>query len=161
MEREGADEIDRWLRPLDPSPRPEGRFDVEGRRGVVGDVEDVGAEHVVGRLFPGRGIGLPRQAECLAGVGGVGEEGGHVEDELPGILGRVEHHPPRREAADDGVIVAEGPAQEMLVSDNPFVHQFVHGEPDGPVAFQAPSRPYRSELGLGGEGGLPQSAVVA
>jgi phospholipid/cholesterol/gamma-HCH transport system ATP-binding protein len=61
----------------------------------------------------------------------------------------------------DGVIVAEGPAQEMLESDNPFVHQFVHGEPDGPVAFQAPSRPYRSELGLDRGDGLPRSAVVA
>jgi phospholipid/cholesterol/gamma-HCH transport system ATP-binding protein len=48
----------------------------------------------------------------------------------------------------DGVIVAEGPAEEMRVSDNPFVHQFVHGEADGPVAFQAPSKPYRNELGL-------------
>ena len=48
----------------------------------------------------------------------------------------------------DGVVVAEGPAAEMSASDNPFVHQFVHAEPDGPVAFQYPSNPYAVELGL-------------
>ena len=47
-----------------------------------------------------------------------------------------------------GVVVAEGPAAEMPGSDNPFVRQFVHGEPDGPVAFQAPSRPYEADLRL-------------
>src|SRR5205814_2362179 len=38
----------------------------------------------------------------------------------------------------DGVVVAEGPAKEMRASKDPFVHQFVHAEPDGPVAFQYP-----------------------
>src|SRR3989339_1816868 len=46
----------------------------------------------------------------------------------------------------DGVVVAEGGASEMLNSKDPFVHQFVHAEPDGPVAFQYPSRPYAEEL---------------
>ena len=32
-----------------------------------------------------------------------------------------------------GVVVAEGPAKDMLTSADPFVHQFVHAEPDGPV----------------------------
>jgi len=45
-----------------------------------------------------------------------------------------------------GVVVAEGEATEMLDSKDPFVHQFVHAEPDGPVAFQYPSRPYEDEL---------------
>jgi phospholipid/cholesterol/gamma-HCH transport system ATP-binding protein len=48
----------------------------------------------------------------------------------------------------DGVVVAEGEAKEMLDSKDPFVRQFVHAEPDGPVAFQYPSRPYAEELAL-------------
>jgi phospholipid/cholesterol/gamma-HCH transport system ATP-binding protein len=51
----------------------------------------------------------------------------------------------------DGVVVAEGPASEMMESSNPFVYQFVHSQPDGPVAFQYPSRPYQADLGLSGE----------
>ena len=46
----------------------------------------------------------------------------------------------------DGVVVAEGNAAEMAGSADPFVHQFVHAKPDGPVAFQYPSRPYPEEL---------------
>ena len=46
----------------------------------------------------------------------------------------------------DGVVVAEGNAAEMADSADPFVHQFVHAKPDGPVAFQYPSRPYPEEL---------------
>jgi phospholipid/cholesterol/gamma-HCH transport system ATP-binding protein len=48
----------------------------------------------------------------------------------------------------EGIVVAEGAASEMLDSSNPFVHQFVHAEPDGPVAFQYPSQPYTQDLGL-------------
>ena len=46
----------------------------------------------------------------------------------------------------DGVVVAEGDAAEMLASKDPFVHQFIHAEPDGPVAFQYPGRPYAEDL---------------
>ena len=46
----------------------------------------------------------------------------------------------------DGVVVAKGEAAEMLNSKDPFVRQFVHAEPDGPVAFQYPSQPYAEEL---------------
>ena len=46
----------------------------------------------------------------------------------------------------DGVVVAEGKAAEMVDSADPFVYQFVHAKPDGPVAFQYPSRPYPEEL---------------
>ncbi len=35
----------------------------------------------------------------------------------------------------DGVIVAEGTPDEIRASDKPFVHQFVHGEADGPIPF--------------------------
>lgn len=48
----------------------------------------------------------------------------------------------------DGVVVAEGNAGELFDSNDPFVRQFVHAEPDGPVAFQYPSDAYRSELDL-------------
>jgi len=51
---------------------------------------------------------------------------------------------------NDGVVVAEGAAAEMLASADPFVHQFVHAEPDGPVGFQYPSNPYTKELGIAG-----------
>ena len=46
----------------------------------------------------------------------------------------------------DGVVVAQGEAAEMLESSDPFVHQFIHAEPDGPVAFQYPGRAYAEDL---------------
>jgi phospholipid/cholesterol/gamma-HCH transport system ATP-binding protein len=46
----------------------------------------------------------------------------------------------------DGKIVAEGTAAEMKSSDAPYVHQFVWGEADGPVAFHYPARPYADEI---------------
>ena len=46
----------------------------------------------------------------------------------------------------DGRVVAEGEAAEIFDSKDPFVHQFVHAEPDGPVAFQYPSEPYAEDL---------------
>jgi len=49
---------------------------------------------------------------------------------------------------DGGVVVAEGPAAGMLESQDPFVHQFVHAEPDGPVAFQMPAPPLSQALGV-------------
>jgi phospholipid/cholesterol/gamma-HCH transport system ATP-binding protein len=50
----------------------------------------------------------------------------------------------------DGVIVGHGPTQEMVESTNPFVHQFLHAEPDGPVRFHFPAKPIREELALRG-----------
>src|SRR6185312_13525355 len=35
----------------------------------------------------------------------------------------------------DGVIAAQGPTAQMKTSDDPFVRQFLDGEPDGPVSF--------------------------
>ncbi|MDO9220331.1 MAG: ABC transporter ATP-binding protein [Thiobacillus sp.] len=52
----------------------------------------------------------------------------------------------------DGVIVAEGTADEIRASDLPFVHQFVHGEADGPVPFHYPAPPYADDLKLGEQG---------
>ncbi len=48
----------------------------------------------------------------------------------------------------EGVVVAQGDVEEMSNSNNPFVHQFIHGEPDGPISFQYPSRPYAEDLKL-------------
>ena len=46
----------------------------------------------------------------------------------------------------EGVIVAEGTADEIRASQMPFVHQFVNGEPDGPVPFQYPAPDYSADL---------------
>lgn len=47
----------------------------------------------------------------------------------------------------EGKVVAQGSVEELIKSDNPFVHQFLHGEPDGPIAFQYPSKqPYQKDL---------------
>lgn len=47
-----------------------------------------------------------------------------------------------------GVIVAEGTPDEIRASDKEFVHQFVHGEMDGPVPFHYPGGDYRQDLNL-------------
>ena len=52
----------------------------------------------------------------------------------------------------DGVIVAEGTADEIRASGLPFVHQFVHGEADGPVPFHYPAPPTPMTCELGGQG---------
>jgi phospholipid/cholesterol/gamma-HCH transport system ATP-binding protein len=46
----------------------------------------------------------------------------------------------------EGRIVAEGTAAEVRASADEFVRQFVDGQPDGPVPFHYPARPYREEL---------------
>jgi phospholipid/cholesterol/gamma-HCH transport system ATP-binding protein len=46
----------------------------------------------------------------------------------------------------EGRIVAEGTADEIRRSDAPYVHQFVWGEADGPVAFHYPARQYGEEI---------------
>jgi phospholipid/cholesterol/gamma-HCH transport system ATP-binding protein len=48
----------------------------------------------------------------------------------------------------DGVIVSKGTPKEMQASAEPLVHQFVYGEPDGPVPFQYPSAEYGDDLML-------------
>jgi phospholipid/cholesterol/gamma-HCH transport system ATP-binding protein len=49
----------------------------------------------------------------------------------------------------EGVIVAEGTAAEIRASRLPYVHQFVHGEADGPVPFHYPAPSYTDDLRLG------------
>lgn len=48
----------------------------------------------------------------------------------------------------DGVIAGHGSTEEMMESKDPFVHQFLHAEPDGPVKFHFPARPLAEELEL-------------
>ena len=48
----------------------------------------------------------------------------------------------------DGVIAAHGTPDEVRSSKAPFVHQFVHGEVDGPVPFHYPVQEYRQDLDL-------------
>jgi len=49
---------------------------------------------------------------------------------------------------NDGVIVGHGPTPAMVASDDPFVHQFLHAEPDGPVRFHYPARPFAQDVEL-------------
>jgi phospholipid/cholesterol/gamma-HCH transport system ATP-binding protein len=48
----------------------------------------------------------------------------------------------------EGRIVGEGTPDEVRASTDPFVHQFVHGETDGPVPFHYNARPYPVDVGL-------------
>lgn len=49
-----------------------------------------------------------------------------------------------------GVVVASGDVAEMVNSKDPFVRQFVDAQPDGPIAFQYPSKPYEEDLEISG-----------
>jgi phospholipid/cholesterol/gamma-HCH transport system ATP-binding protein len=46
----------------------------------------------------------------------------------------------------EGKIIGQGTHQEMINSDSPYVKQFMHGEPDGPVPFQYPAISYLDDL---------------
>jgi phospholipid/cholesterol/gamma-HCH transport system ATP-binding protein len=46
----------------------------------------------------------------------------------------------------EGRIVAEGTPDEIRASDDPFVHQFIHAEADGPVPFHYPAEPLAASL---------------
>jgi len=50
----------------------------------------------------------------------------------------------------DGKMMAHGTPEEMRANTDPLVHQFVHGEAEGPVAYQYPSGDYATELKMGG-----------
>ncbi|MDP1734187.1 MAG: ABC transporter ATP-binding protein [Sulfuritalea sp.] len=45
-----------------------------------------------------------------------------------------------------GVVQAEGTSEHLLASDAPFVVQFLHAKPTGPVAFHMKSAPYPEDL---------------
>jgi phospholipid/cholesterol/gamma-HCH transport system ATP-binding protein len=44
------------------------------------------------------------------------------------------------------VVQAEGTSEQLLASDAPFVVQFLHAKPTGPVAFHMKSAPYQEDL---------------
>ena len=48
----------------------------------------------------------------------------------------------------EGVLAGEGTPQELLSSEDPFLKQFLHALPDGPVRFHMPARPIAEDLGL-------------
>ncbi len=47
-----------------------------------------------------------------------------------------------------GRIVGHGPTAAMRESSDPFVRQFLHAQPDGPVPFHYPARPIAGEIGV-------------
>ena len=48
----------------------------------------------------------------------------------------------------EGVLAGEGTPAEMLASEDPFIKQFLHALPDGPVNFHMPARPIAEDLHL-------------
>lgn len=48
-----------------------------------------------------------------------------------------------------GQIVAEGTPDEIRASKDPFVHQFIYGESDGPVPFHVAAPPLKEAFGVG------------
>jgi phospholipid/cholesterol/gamma-HCH transport system ATP-binding protein len=48
----------------------------------------------------------------------------------------------------EGQVEAQGTPAEIKASGLPFVHQFVHGEEDGPVPFHYPAPPYLADMRL-------------
>lgn len=46
----------------------------------------------------------------------------------------------------DGVVAAEGVTAAVQSSTDPFVHQFIGGEPDGPVPFHYPAGSYAADM---------------
>ncbi|WP_397451419.1 ATP-binding cassette domain-containing protein [Pseudomonas sp. NA-150] len=46
----------------------------------------------------------------------------------------------------DGQVLGHGTPAELMNSDNPRIHQFMTGEPDGPVPFHYPAPDYRKDL---------------
>lgn len=53
----------------------------------------------------------------------------------------------------EGKVVAEGTPEAIRASTDPFVHQFVHAEADGPVPFHYPADDYATTLIGGGVNG--------
>ena len=50
----------------------------------------------------------------------------------------------------DGRMMAHGTPAELRANPDPLVRQFVHGDAEGPVAYQYPARDYAADLRLGG-----------
>jgi phospholipid/cholesterol/gamma-HCH transport system ATP-binding protein len=53
----------------------------------------------------------------------------------------------------DGVLAGEGTPAELLASEEPFLKQFLHALPEGPIQFHYPAaRSYQDELGFAAAG---------
>jgi phospholipid/cholesterol/gamma-HCH transport system ATP-binding protein len=52
----------------------------------------------------------------------------------------------------DGTVAAEGSTAAVKASTDPFVHQFIRGQPDGPVPFHYPSAAYAEDMEVGARG---------
>jgi len=50
----------------------------------------------------------------------------------------------------EGKVIAKGTTAEVHASSDPFVYQFIRGEPDGPVAFHMKGGSYAEQLELDG-----------
>ncbi|HTN27270.1 MAG TPA: ATP-binding cassette domain-containing protein [Burkholderiales bacterium] len=48
----------------------------------------------------------------------------------------------------EGRLAGEGEPKALLASEDPYLKQFLHALPDGPVRFHFPGRPLEEELGL-------------
>jgi len=46
----------------------------------------------------------------------------------------------------EGIVVQAGTPDELRSSDSAWIHQFLHGEPDGPVPFQLQAPDYAADL---------------
>jgi len=50
----------------------------------------------------------------------------------------------------EGRVVGEGTPEQIRATELPVVHQFIHGETDGPVPFHYPAPAYDVDVGLAG-----------
>ncbi len=50
----------------------------------------------------------------------------------------------------NGVVEAEGTAEELMASKDSVVAQFIHCQPHGPIPFHMESPPYREDMGVAG-----------
>ena len=50
-------------------------------------------------------------------------------------------------ALSAGKVAGQGTPEEMMASDDPFLKQFFHALPDGPIQFHFPAKPFRQDLG--------------
>lgn len=51
----------------------------------------------------------------------------------------------------NGRVVAQGTPEELRLSEDPLVQQFVGAKPDGPVHFHQPAVPVAEDFGVGGQ----------
>jgi phospholipid/cholesterol/gamma-HCH transport system ATP-binding protein len=52
----------------------------------------------------------------------------------------------------EGRLMGEGTPDALLASEDPYLKQFLHALPDGPVRFHLPAKPIGEELKVSGSG---------